>query len=132
MTLAKIYCNSVEPHAHVPDGTSELWEKTCEVAFASLLTPFLATLTRPLVLLQQALEHNGQFVRFAVLERVVQGVRRIEAMASQKMQAEPGLSEHEASRRAAVEFSGMLTSSASCWPSGANGPRTRTRSPSPS
>jgi hypothetical protein len=35
------------------------------------LAPFVKVLARPLVLLQQQIENNGWFVRFAVRERVL-------------------------------------------------------------
>jgi hypothetical protein len=62
-TLGKICCLTARGHAHVPDGSMELWDKTCEAhdfnVILLLMTPFIKALTQPKVLLQQQLENKG-------------------------------------------------------------------------
>ena len=67
-TLGKICCLTARGHAHVPDGSMELWDKTCEAhdfnVILSLMTPFIKALAQPSVL----------FLRLAVRERVIHSV----------------------------------------------------------
>jgi hypothetical protein len=67
-TLGKIYCLAARGHVYVPDGSMELWDKTCEAhnfnVILSLMTPFIKALTQPIMLL----------LRLAVRERVIHSV----------------------------------------------------------
>jgi hypothetical protein len=107
--LGKIRCVGVTGREHVPDGSMELWDKTCEAhtfnVILSLLVPFVKALTQPLVLLEQHLEHNGMFLRFALRERVIHGLGRVEYLAQQLIAANPNLSHAEATQRGAIDFS---------------------------